>query len=177
MTHTHPKPIIDFISQSISLAGLVAIGLSIPAFIGLVMAGAPGGFLLAIPVMAALGLPLIMRLSITPPITCTPTGFSLHPRYGQTQTLTWADVVSVAHFPLLPTEDTEVVRRATVGRDNYAPAQGIMLVIPALSWRYRVGGFFAGAGGQPIIALTNRSHRNYEALVQAVYAHTNQTAI
>ena len=57
------------------------------------------------------------------------------------------------------------------GRKKYRAAEGYMLLVPRLPMRYRVAGIFAGVGGQPIVAFTNRAHSDYEILLQRVQAH------
>lgn len=173
MTHyPHPKPSVDTLSQTFILIGLGMIVVSIIGIIVLVLNGAPSGFLLMIPVICALAMPLVMRLSVTPPVTVDGDGFTITPRFGKVQRLAWDDVEKVAPFPLLPSEEAEVVRRATIGKNNYAVAKGLMLIIPILPVRYRVAGWFAGEGGKPIIAITNRSHANYAQLEQTVLKKT-----
>ncbi len=174
MTHyPHPKPNVDTFSQVMVLIGLGMMLISVLGMIVLVANGAPSGFLLLIPVMAALALPLIMRLSVTPAVTIDDAGLTIKPRFGKAHQIDWHQVEKVAPFPLLPSEDTEVVRRAAVGRSHYAVAQGLMLIIPSLPPRYRVAGWFAGEGGKPIIAITNRSHVNYDQLAQTVLNRTH----
>ncbi|TVR19356.1 MAG: hypothetical protein EA396_12630 [Anaerolineaceae bacterium] len=173
MKHSHPKPLIDLLSQTAAVVGVGAIALCVPALVGIVLRGAPHGFLLIIPVLCALGLPLLMQIVLAPAVTPTDDGLHIQPRFWPDRFVRWDDVRAVRLFPLLPAEDAEVVRRAAVGRRHYQAAQGIMLVIGGLGWPYRIAGVFAGAGGQPVIALTNRAHTDYDRLVQAILDHTS----
>jgi hypothetical protein len=169
MTHyPHPKPKIDALSQTFVLIGLGLMFISVLGIVALVLRGAPSGFLLAIPVLGALSLPLIMRLSVTPEVSIDEQSLTITPRFGKSHQIAWDAIQQVAPYPLLPSEDAEVVRRATVGKRNYAPAKGVMLTIPALPSRYRVAGWFAGEGGKPIVAITNRSHIRYDELEQFI---------
>ena len=46
-----------------------------------------------------------------------------------------------------------------------------MLIIPSLPLQYRFTGLFAGEGFTGVIALTNRSHTDYDALIKQVEKH------
>lgn len=172
-THKHPKPTIDRLSQIVSLVGAVLLLAAIPILAVLVLLGAPGGFLLALPLLVGLSLPLLMRTAVSPTITVTEEGLALKPLIWRERVVAWDAITSVQVFPLLPSVDEEVTRRVAVGRLNYRPAGGLMLVIPGLPPQYRIAGFFAGVASQPIIALTNRAHAEYDTLVEAVLSHTN----
>jgi hypothetical protein len=174
MTHyPHPKPSMDTFSQTLVLIGLGMMLISVIGVMALVLRGAPAGFLLMLPVIGGLALPLIMRLSVTPALTVQNETITIKPRFGKAHQVNWNQIEKVAPFPLLPSEDAEVVRRATVGKNNYAVAKGLMLIIPSLPARYRVAGWFAGEGGKPIIAITNRSHTHYDQLAQIVLNRTH----
>jgi hypothetical protein len=43
-----------------------------------------------------------------------------------------------------------------------------MLIVPGLPWPYRMTGLLAGADGKPVIALTSRSHNDYDVLIDRV---------
>lgn len=173
ITYTHPQPLVDRASQLIALTGAALLILAVPLLVLLVLIGAPGGFLLAAPVVLALALPLLMRTVIAPALTVSDEGLTLHPLFWRDQALPWEAVAAVKPFPLLPSADAEATRRIAVGRLNYSPADGVMLLLPGLPPLYRIAGWFAGERGQPVIALTNRAHRDYERLVKTVLAATN----
>ena len=78
---------------------------------------------------------------------------------------------AIKDYPLLPPKDAEVTRRAMVGKKRYRAAEGKMLIIPSLPLQYRFTGLFAGEGFTGVIALTNRSHTNYDALIKQVEKH------
>lgn len=170
--YPHPKPTVEAISQTVILIGLGMMLISMMGILMLVLRGAPSGFLLVIPVLGGLSLPLIMRLSVTPSVQIDEDRLTIKPQFGKAHQITWEQVEKVAPFPLLPSEDAEVLRRTTVGKRNYTPAKGLMLIIPKLPPRYRVAGWFAGESGKPIIAITNRSHINYDELEKIVLSHT-----
>jgi hypothetical protein len=173
-TFTHPSPTIDRISQIISFLGACLLLLALPLFLLLVLAGAPGGFLLVGVVAAVLSLPLLMRTAVAPALAINDDGLVLQPLIWRDVAVPWAAITAVTRFPLLPSEDAEVTRKIAVGRRNYNPADGIMLVIPALGWQYRIAGFFTGASGQPVIAVTNRAHTDYQALVKHILQYTDE---
>ena len=81
-------------------------------------------------------------------------------------------MTAVKPYPLLPPADAEVTRKALAGRKKYRPAEGVMLVIPALPLPYRFGGFFPGEGFTPVIAVTTRTHTDYDDLVRQIRQHT-----
>jgi len=112
--------------------------------------------------------PVLWMLVGTPPVTLGDEGLTLHEFTGKARRVPWDAVESVQMYPLLPTEQHEVLRRLLLGRKQYRPAEGIMLVVPALPWPYRIGGFFAGHGSRPIVALTSRTHQHYPELVRAI---------
>jgi len=109
-----------------------------------------------------------MLLSVSPPITVDEEGLTLEPFWGKSQHIAWEHIAAMQIYPLLPQTDQEVERRLMQGRKKYRPAEGYMLVVPHLPLRYRMAGLFAGVGGQPIVAFTNRSHSDYETLLQRV---------
>lgn len=121
--------------------------------------------------------PVLMLLSVSPPVTVHDAGITLHPLIWREQTIAWSAIVAVKRYPLLPTPDQEVMRQVAVGRKQYRAAEGIMLIVSGLPVQYRPAGVFAGAGGKPVIALTSRSHADYDRLVKQVLAHVDETVI
>jgi hypothetical protein len=169
-THAHPRPALDRLVHGVALLVLVCIVIAAPL---LAMLGIGAGLPPLLPLLTALVLLLfapfvLMLTTATPPVTVSAEGLTLTPRLWPAQTVAWADVRAVKPYPLLPGADAEVGRRALVGRARYRPAEGIMLVIPGLPGYYRITGFLAGAGFTPVIALTNRTHTDYDTLVAAV---------
>ena len=80
-------------------------------------------------------------------------------------------MTTAAGSPLLPPKEVEAERRLAVGRRKYRPAEGKMLINPALPLPYRFTGIFAGAGFTGVVALTNRTHTDYDALIKQVEKH------
>ena len=60
-----------------------------------------------------------------------------------------------------------------VGKRKYRAAEGKMLIIPSLPLYYRFTGLFAGEGFVGVIGLTNRSHTDYERLIEQVTKYTS----
>lgn len=112
-----------------------------------------------------LATPLVMYLNATPPITLSDEGLTIHPPFWRDHFVDWDAVVEMKPYPLLPTANQEVERRALQGRIKYHVAEGQMLIIPTLPFQYRITGFFAGENAQPVIALTNRTHTDYDDLI------------
>ncbi len=167
-TYRHPKPAQQRLTHFGAALLLLVMLLAVIGQLVLVFSGVPGVFLITAVLTALLMLPVLMLISAAPPVTLSSAGITLHPHIWRERFVRWEQVRAVKPYPLLPPTDTEVVRRAAVGRRKYRPAQGIMLVIPALPPQYRVTGFFAGEKVAPVIALTNRTHVDYERLEQQV---------
>ncbi|XWX02935.1 hypothetical protein VZO05_10515 [Aggregatilineales bacterium SYSU G02658] len=170
----HPTPPRYRLEQRLLMALLLA-----------VVAGAVGQLMLALLLRSLLfGLGaltllafapfILMALSVAPPLTVTADGLLIRPHWWREQLIPWGDVLAMRPYPLLPRPDQETERRALQGRKRYRAAEGWMLIVHGLPWQYRMAGFFAGAGGQPIIAITNRTHSGYDALVRQVQACVGQ---
>ncbi|MFW5692514.1 MAG: PH domain-containing protein, partial [Chloroflexota bacterium] len=172
----HPKPWVDRVSQVVALAATLVLVVCAPLLMLLPLAGAPGGFVLIGLLALLLALPLIMRTAVAPAVTVDADGLTLRPMFWRDQRLPWSAVQAVRVFPLLPSEDAEVTRRIAVGRRNYRPAAGLMLVIPTLPPQYRIAGLLAGERGRPVVALTNRAHQDYDQLARAVLTYTDASA-
>lgn len=152
------------------VAGLMV--LTAPAQIMLTLTGAPQGFILSAFFTVLLATPVLMLTAYAPAVRVDETGITLLPAIWKTQIIPWKRITAVKVYPLLPTPDSEVTRRAAFGQ-RYRPADGIMLIIPGLPPQYRIAGFFAGERAAPVIALTNRAHADYDDLVEKVLAATD----
>lgn len=173
-TYQHPKTNMNRLIQYGALVASVLLAITAPLQILLTLAGAPGGlFICSAFFTLILALPLLMLTALTPTVTVTEDALIVQPTIWKAHTIAWNEVTEVKVFPLLPAETEEIPRRVFVGRQKYRPAQGIMLVIPSLPIQYRIAGFLAGAGSQPIIALTNRAHQDYDDLLEAILMLTN----
>lgn len=170
----HPAPHRYRLEQRLLMALLIA-----------VVAGAVGQLVLALLLRSLLfGLGaltllafapfILMTLSVAPPLMLSAEGLLIRPHWWRARLIPWADVLAVQPYPLLPRPDQETERRALQGRKRYRSAEGWMLIVRGLPWQYRMAGFFAGAGGQPIIAITNRTHSGYDALMKQVQARIGQ---
>jgi len=164
--HIHPKPLLDKFTQYGALAFCAVLLLAAFGQVLALAIGAPGAFVLT--ALLTLGfVPFILLLTTaTPAVTVTTAGLTIHPLIWREQFVTWDAVRAVKDYPLLQPEDGEAVRKALSGRKRYTPAQGKMLVIPTLPVQYRIAGWLAGEGFTSIIAVTNRTHTDYETLIQ-----------
>lgn len=170
-THTHPNPTLDKLTQYGALAVLVIIVLAVPLQLVLAVVGAP--FFVLTALFTLLFAPFILLLmTTTPALSLSANGLTLQPRIWKTRFIPWDAVTAVKPYPLLPPADAEVTRKALAGRKKYRPAEGVMLVIPALPLPYRFGGFFAGEGFTPVIAVTTRTHTDYDDLIRQIRQHT-----
>ncbi|MCB9457583.1 MAG: hypothetical protein H6671_16475 [Anaerolineaceae bacterium] len=167
-THTHPHPTLNRITQYGAAALLAVLLLAALAQIVLALLGGPG-FLVASGLLTLALTPFIgLLLVATPPVTVNQQGLTIHPLLGREHTIPWDAVRAFSDYPLLPVPDAEIGRKAMTGRRKYRPAEGKMLVIPGLPARYRLTGLFVGEGFTGVIALTNRTHTQYDVLIQAV---------
>lgn len=166
-TFTHPNPLIERISHYGALAliilmAIAVIGQILLALSGLVLLLITGAFTLL------LIAPVVMFTTATPAVTVDAAGITVMPVLWRHQFIEWSAVTAIKPYPLLPPHDAESGRKALEGRRRYRSAEGIMLVIPSLPLVYRITGLFAGEGFTGVIALTNRSHTDYERLVELV---------
>jgi len=168
LTYSHPIPW-QFQVQRAVAVGILALGVVAAALLLLVAVLLPAPLFAIMALMVALLMaPVLWLLFGTPPVTLTEEGLIVHEFPGRQRKIAWEAIESVQLYPLLPTEQNEVMRRLLQGRKQYRPAEGIMLLIPSLSWPYRIGGFFAGQGFRPIIALTSRTHEHYAELNRTI---------
>src|SRR5690606_35824128 len=116
-----------------------------------------------------------MALLNTPPVTISDEGLKIQGFMGREQMIAWNDIQKVSEYPLLPQANQEILKQYLVGRKNYRPAEGIMLIIPRLHFLYRFAGFLAGENGTPIIAFTNRTHTDYDTLKRRILHYTPTT--
>jgi hypothetical protein len=136
------------------------------ALLGLLLRGAlfwltAGVLLLLVPV-------LLMALSVTPALTLTPEGVWIAPVIWRRRLIPWEHLREMKPYPLLPRPDQETGRRALQGRQKYHPAEGMMLIVAGLPWQYRMAGYFVGEPGRAVIAVTNRTHQDYDRLLDAL---------
>lgn len=171
--YPHPKPALNRVIETGALVVTVIMALTTPLQVMLTLMGAPGGlFVLSAFFTLLLAAPVLMLTAYAPEVTVDKEGLTLHPVVWRDRFIAWDAIAAVKVYPLLPAEDAETVRRAAVGRRNYAPAAGIMLVVPGLPPQYRIAGFFAGERARPVIAFTNRAHVDYPELVRVILSHT-----
>ena len=173
MKTTHPKPqqnrLVQYGAAFVSLLMLAAAGLQVL----LAVIVTPGLIFGLTALITLLLIPFVLLLTAaTPALTLSPEGLTLEPMIWKRQFVPWGQVTAVKPYPLLPQAEAETTRRALVGRNKYQAAAGIMLVIPGLPLQYRIAGVLAGEGGQPVIAITNRTHTDYETVVDQIRAYT-----
>ncbi len=172
-TYTHPNSTTYRITQILVLIGLIVLLLTIPLqiMIAVLFPQAMLFYMSAIITLLFVA-PLLLYLVTTPTVSLSAEGMTIHPFIGKPHHLTWDEIDRVAYYPLLPRQNHEVNKRLVVGRKRYKPAEGIMLISSKLPQVYRIGGFFAGERGRKIIALTNRTHTNYDYLHKQVIKQT-----
>lgn len=170
-THVHPHRLSDGIAQfgGIALAG-VMVAAGIGQMVVAVLFHLPLLLLSGVVTLALIG-PVLLLVSATPAVSIAPEGITLQPRVWRNRFVPWSAVREIKDYPLLPPRDAEVGRRALTGRQRYRAAEGKMLIIPSLPIQYRVTGLFVGEGFVGVIGLTNRTHTDYERLIQQMFKY------
>lgn len=175
--HLHPNPRLDRVTQYGAVALVVVMLVATPLQIVLALLGASRGLLIFTGVATLLlTLPVLLLTTATPRVTVSPDGITIQPLVWKERFVRWNDVQTIKDYPLLPPSDSEVGRKALTGRQRYRPAEGKMLVIPGLPVQYRVTGYFAGEGFTGVIALTSRTHHEYDKLIKKVMIYWEESS-
>jgi hypothetical protein len=166
----HPSPRFDAAVQVLCLISAAALAFFMVVQIPLILfAGFPVLIAALIIITCAGLLPFFLLPTISAPeVSISGDGIDVRPRFWRGQSILWSDVRAVKKYPLTPSEGSEVTRKLLVGRRKYRPMEGIMLVIPSLPLLYKMHGLLAGEHYTGLIALTNRTHADYEQLVARI---------
>jgi hypothetical protein len=167
MRSSHPNPWLDQLTQY--GAALVAVVMLLAA-VGQMLLALLGAPVMLLTALFTLGLtPFILMLTTaTPAVQVEPDALIIRPRVWRAQTVPWSAVRAVKPYPLLPPPDGEISRQYLTGKRKYRPAEGMMLVIDGLPWQYRIAGVLAGEGFTPVIAVTTRTHTDYDRVIAAI---------
>lgn len=168
ISYTHPYPHLNRLAHLIVRVMLGLLWFTIPVQILLAALLSAPMMLFSALLSAFLSLPLLMFLYATPPLRLADDALTICPPYGKPQHVPWAAIYEMRDYPLLPTPDQEIERRAWLGRKHYQPARGKLLLIRGLPWPYRALSIFVGVYPSPAIAITNRTHQHYDQLVQTI---------
>ena len=166
MNASHPRPgqnrLIQYGAAALLLVMLLAAALQVV----LALLIQPGLLFLLTALLTLALIPFVLTLTTaTPPISVDEHGLTITPVIWKSHVIPWAEITALKPYPLLPQENAEVTRRMLVGRKKYRPVEGVMLVIPALPVQYRIIGVLAGEGWTPVIAVTSRTHTDYDRIV------------
>jgi hypothetical protein len=174
VTFTHPNPRFEGVVAALMLVVTLALIAATVGQIVLILAGLPVllGVLVAITTISLIPFTLLPILA-APAATLTEAGITLQPRFLPSRFVAWSDVAAVKPYPLTPSPGSENTRRLMVGRLKYTPMQGIMLIIPSLPWLYRIHGLLTHEGWVGVVALTNRSHADYDRLAALIETYTD----
>jgi len=172
-THVHPHPTTERLAQ---YGGIVLAVVMVAAGIGQIALATMGLplFLLSGLVTLLLIAPVMLLTSATPAVQVSAEGITIQPRVWRERFVRWDEVRAVKDYPLIPPKDVESGRRLMEGKRRYRPAEGKMLIIPSLPLPYRFTGLFAGEGFVGVIGLTNRTHSDYERLIEQVEKYTGK---
>jgi len=175
--HDHPHPQRERLVQygALTVTGLMLLAIVLQLVLALL--GAPGGLFVITALLTLLLALFILRLTVaTPAVTVSEDGLEIRPLIWRSHFVAWEAVRAIKDYTLLPDEGAETGRRAIVGRRKYRPAEGKMLVIPALPRHYCITGVLAGEGFVPVIAVTNRTHTEYDKLVKKMLIYYEDAA-
>lgn len=131
-------------------------------------------FVLTAFMLLLLCVPVSVGIFATPPLEVSDEGVRVRPFLGRARLIAWSQVDALKPYPLLPRPDQETERRALVGRARYQPAEGYMLVLREADWQYRLTGYLCGEGLRGVVAFTNRSHADYDALLKRIKARVGR---
>jgi hypothetical protein len=174
MKSTHPKPLLDRITQYGAAALVTVMLLTVPLQLLLAFLIRPPLVFVITAFFTLLLAPFVLLLTAsTPRVQVSTEGITIEPVIWNSRFVPWGSVTAVKPYPLLPQAQAELTRKTLTGRNQYRAAEGIMLVIPELPPQYRIVGVLAGEGFTPVIALTNRTHTDYDRLVQHIRKHTS----
>jgi hypothetical protein len=175
MIFAHPNPRAQALQErgAAALAGVMQLA----ALLALLFAFSDTRLFLLIGValaLLALMLPVLMLTAASPALEVTDDALILHPRVWRSRAVPWSAVRALKPHPLLPLPESESMRRTMVGRANYQPVCGVLIVIPSLPLPYRILGVFAGEGFTGAIALTSRTHADYDAALREIEARSGK---
>jgi hypothetical protein len=122
--------------------------------------------ILMIPFLLGMIFPLVVLTALHPGITANEEGLRLKPLIWKASELRWENLVALTDHSLIPAPPPDRQLRL-----RKKPAQvGYMIIVQrgALGWPYRLVGVAAGHGLNPIFAISNKTHTNYEALAAAL---------
>lgn len=170
-SHRHPNfKLYQF--QQISLLILIVLVIFAALMLIVVAVLLPAPLFVVISILLLLlASPLLMAMVNSPPILIADDGLTLQPLIGGERFIAWNEIEHVAAYPLLPQANQEILKQYLIGRKKYRAAEGIMLIVPSLPLPYRIAGFLAAEQGRPVIAFTNRSHRDYAILTKRIFHH------
>lgn len=168
--HGHPNPGLDRWVQRGALALAVLMGLAALALLVIGLLGLPLMALAALVTLALIA-PVLMLTAAAPAVSLSDEGLTIHPVVWPSRLIRWGDVRAIKDYPLMPPPGAEVERRVFVGRKKYRAPAGRMLIVPSLPVQYRFTGLFAGEGFTPVIAITNRTHTDYDRLIRVIEYH------
>lgn len=166
----HPSPRFDFFVQIICALMVAAMVVLIIAQIPLVLIAGFPLLLSLLVVITCLGLiPFMLLPTISSPaVTVSREGIELHPRLWRGRFVPWSEISAVKRYPLMPSKGSERTRELLVGRRKYTVMDGVMLLIPTLPFVFRFHGLLVSEGFTGVIALTNRTHANYDRLITLI---------
>jgi hypothetical protein len=176
MTFGHPHPAAQRWQQRAAFALTVVLLLAALACAGLALAFGLPLMILAAVFLVGLGMAALLPTVSAPAVTIADEALTVQPLLWRETRARWADV-RLREYTMLPPAGAEVGRKALVGRGRYRPAEGVLLIVPGLPAVFRVHGFFAGVGFMPAIALTNRTHAQYDRLLREVKTRLHADAL
>lgn len=166
------------LKRGLTIAGLILIGFALVGELLLMVLGVSfggGTMLLLMLFTAALAVPLIIGIALTPPLTLDESGIMLRPMLGSPLHVRWAAIQAIQPYTLLPVDDP--IQQLLVGRANTPRRDGRWIVVTGgLPLHFRLVAWIAGLGNHPVFAISDGSHKDYDSLLAMIETQTGITA-
>jgi hypothetical protein len=120
--HDSINPLVTRVSNYALIGLTVALILAIPAWIIIGVSNPRAVLFVVMVIPSILFLPALIFLSVvTPPVTVTADGLLLRPYVWRQRLIRWTDITLAKPYPLLPSSESEVIRRAMVATRQSSP--------------------------------------------------------
>lgn len=162
-SHPHPNPIRQRLLGVVVRFALVGV---VFATLGLLILGFGFGLplmVVMVPFLLGLSSPLLLLACLHPAIEVQAEGLSIQPLVFKPHQIAWGAIETMVEHSLIkpvPPKRQKFIR----------PQQGQMLLLErgSLPLQYRIIGLLAGHGFRPVIAISNRTHTDYETLRRTI---------
>ncbi|MCQ3930978.1 MAG: hypothetical protein DPW16_11010 [Chloroflexi bacterium] len=164
--HPHPHPVLRRMVGWLALAGMIGI---LFGAVGLLIAGLTYGLslmILMIPFLLGMIFPLIILTALHPQITLQEEGVQIKPLVWKTRLVSWEQLTGLTDHSLM--KPPPPARQQNLTKRPVTKGQMILVEKGALGWPFRIVGFAAGHGTTPVFAISSKTHRDYDQLLQTL---------